>query len=232
LGLIAAKVPRVTVFKGNDEPFVMEMLKYRLLSAKLIWFTVYSKSVMYIKKAGTFILAASMLIWFISTYPQNASIEESYTPRIEAAIDEANKTALKNEMKLHQMESTYLGMIGKSIKPVFAPLGFDWRMSVATVSGLAAKEVIVSTLGVLYSLGNEVNEEDETLKKIISKEIPFASAIAFIVFVMVYLPCLAAMSVFAREAGDKKYTVYLMLFTFTTAWVLAFLAYRIMLLSG
>ncbi|MBP9566967.1 MAG: ferrous iron transport protein B, partial [Sulfurospirillum sp.] len=258
LGLIAAKVLRVTAFKGEDEPFVMEMPKYRLPSLKLLWYVVYSKSAMYIKKAGTFILIASMLIWFISSYPKNGEIEESYTTKIEAlqtsldtsrseepkeegAKEDTNESAeasgveeqiaaLENEKNEKLMENTYLGMLGKTIEPIFAPLGFDWKMSVATLSGLAAKEVIVSTLGVLYSLGDEVTEEDSSLREIIANNIGFPSAMAFIVFVMIYLPCLAATVVFAREAQSLKYTAYLVVFTFATAWVLAFITYTILTL--
>lgn len=227
LGLIAGKILRVTAFKGEDEPFVMEMPKYRFPSPRLIWFSVYSKSIMYLKKAGTFILMASMLIWFISSYPKNSFIEESYAPQIEVAVDE-EKSALENEMREKMMENTYLGMIGKTIEPIFTPLGFDWKMSVATISGLAAKEVIVSTLGVLYSLGNEVTEDDNSLKEIISNSISFPSAIAFIIFVMIYLPCIAATAVFAKEAENYKYTIYLVIFTFSTAWIFAFIAYQIL----
>ena len=225
LGLIAGKILRVTAFKGDDEPFVMEMPKYRFPSPRLIWFSVYSKSIMYLKKAGTFILMASMLIWFISSYPKNSLIEETYAPQIEVALDE-DKGALENEMREKLMEVTYLGMIGKTIEPLFTPLGFDWKMSVATISGLAAKEVIVSTLGVLYSLGDKVSEEDNSLKEIISSSIPFPAAIAFIVFVMIYLPCIAATVVFAKEAEHYKYTIYLIFFTFATAWIFAFIAYQ------
>lgn len=230
LGLIAAKILRLTAFKGEDEPFVMEMPKYRLPSLKLLWFMVYSKSVMYIKKAGTFILLASMLIWFISSYPQNSLIEDTYTTKIETVQTDAEKTSLENEKREKLMEHTYLGMMGKTVEPFFSPLGFDWKMGVATISGLAAKEVIVSTLGVLYALGDDVKEDDNSLREIISSNISFASAMAFIVFVMVYLPCLAATVVFHKEAENAKYTVYLVLFTFATAWVLAFFTYRILTL--
>jgi len=226
LGLIAAKILRVTAFKGEDEPFVMEMPKYRLPSLKLLWFMVYSKSAMYIKKAGTYILLASMLIWFISSYPQNNLITESYTAKIEMVHTNEEKTNLENEKREKLMEHTYLGIMGKTVEPFFAPLGFDWKMGVATISGLAAKEVIVSTLGVLYSLGEDVTEDDNSLRQVISSNISFASAMAFIVFVMVYLPCLAATIVFHKEAENAKYTVYLVLFTFATAWILAFLTYQ------
>lgn len=227
LGLIAAKVLRIFVFKGNDEPFVMEMPKYRLPSVKLIWLTIYSKSMMYLKKAGTFILAASILVWFVSTFPQNPNIEEKYQQQIQLASSDELKLELTHQKDQELMENTYLGMFGKAIEPVFAPLGFNWKMSVATVSGLAAKEVIVSTLGVLYSLGGEVSENNTTLQQTLAKNIPFASAMAFIVFVMVYLPCLAATAVFSKEAESKKYTFYLITFTFCTAWVLSFATYKV-----
>lgn len=230
LGLIAGKILRVTAFKGEDEPFVMEMPKYRLPSLKLLWFVVYAKSLMYIKKAGTFILMASMLIWFISSYPKNVLIEEQYTTQIETVESDEEKSTLENEMREKMMEMTYLGMIGKTIEPVFTPLGFDWKMSVATMSGLAAKEVIVSTLGVLYSLGDEVTEDDASLREIIASNISFPSAMAFIVFVMIYLPCLAATAVFAKEAQSLKYTAYLVIFTFATAWILAFIMYQVLTL--
>ncbi|AHE94643.1 ferrous iron transport protein B [Campylobacter fetus] len=227
LGLIAAKVLRIFVFKGNDEPFVMEMPKYRLPSIKLIWLTIYSKSMMYLKKAGTFILAASILVWFISTFPQNPHIEEKYQQQIQTASSDELKLELTNQKDQELMENTYLGMFGKTIEPIFAPLGFNWKMSVATVSGLAAKEVIVSTLGVLYSLGGEVSESNITLQQTLAKNISFASAMAFIVFVMVYLPCLAATAVFSKEAESKKYTFYLVIFTFSAAWILAFITYKV-----
>lgn len=230
LGLIAGKILRITAFKGEDEPFVMEMPKYRLPSLKLLWFVVYAKSLMYLKKAGTFILMASILIWFISSYPKNAIIEEQYTTQIETVESDEEKSTLENEMREKMMEMTYLGMIGKTIEPVFTPLGFDWKMSVATMSGLAAKEVIVSTLGVLYSLGDEVTEDDASLREIIASNISFPSAMAFIVFVMIYLPCLAATAVFAKEAQSLKYTAYLVIFTFATAWILAFIMYQVLTL--
>ncbi|NOR56265.1 MAG: ferrous iron transport protein B, partial [Sulfurovum sp.] len=214
LGLISAKVLKVFVFKGDDEPFVMEMPKYRMPSFKLIWHTVYGQAKSYMKKAGTFILAASILIWFASNYPKVVAPTELTV----------------NQAKLYELEHSYLGKIGHASEPFFAPLGFDWRMAVALETGLAAKEVVVSTLGVLYALGDEVDEGSSGLIAQIKANIPFASAIAFIVFVMIYLPCLAASMVFAREAGGWKYLLYLFLSTSATAWILSFIAYRVTLL--
>jgi ferrous iron transport protein B len=227
LGLFAAKILKLTAFKGIDEPFVMEMPKYRLPSFKLIWHTVVTKTLMYLKKAGTFIAAASMLIWFLSNYPHNLDLKEKYSAKIENAQTQDEKQNIENELLEAHLEQSYLGQIGKFSEPVFAPLGFDWKMSVALQTGLAAKEVVVSTLGVLYALGKDVDEEDSSLKEIISKNIPLPSAVAFIVVVMIYLPCLAASVVFTREAGGIKYFFYLLAFTSIAAYSLAFLAFNI-----
>lgn len=230
LGLVAAKLLKLTAFKGADEPFVMEMPKYRLPSFKLIWHTVLTKTMMYLKKAGTFIAAASILIWFLSNYPHNLELKKSYESKIEMASTQKEKSNLENQLAVEHLEQSYLGSIGKFSEPIFTPLGFDWKMSVALQTGLAAKEVVVSTLGVLYALGDDVDEENSSLINAISKNISFASAISFIVVIMIYLPCLAASIVFTREAGGIKYFFYLFAFTSVTAYFLAFLAYNITLL--
>ncbi len=230
LGLLMAKALKMFVFKGDDEPFVMEMPKYRMPSLKLIWHTVYGQAKSYLNKAGTFILAASILIWFASNYPKNHKLEAQYQTKIEQTANQENKTALNNELSLKLLEQSYLGKIGHASEPFFAPLGMDWRMAVALETGLAAKEVVVSTLGVLYSLGDQVDQESNSLIAQIKANIPFAAAIAFIVFVMIYLPCLAASMVFAKEAGGWKYLVYLFFMTTASAWILSFIAYRITLM--
>jgi len=206
LGLVMAKVLRLTVFKGDDEPFVMEMPKYRLPTLKLIYMIVSQKAWSYLKKAGTFILAATILIWFASNYPKSDTQSQSI-----------------------QLENSYLGQIGKLSVPFFEPLGFDWKLSVALETGLAAKEVVVATLGILYNVGDEVTEDSEQLLSAIKEQIPFATAVSFIVFVMIYLPCFAASMVFAKEAGGYKYLAYLFLFTTVVAWIMSFIAYNVTL---
>ncbi|MCK5111760.1 MAG: ferrous iron transport protein B [Arcobacteraceae bacterium] len=206
LGLVMAKVLRLTVFKGDDEPFVMEMPKYRMPTLKLIYMIVSSKAWSYLKKAGTFILAATILIWFASNYPK---------------MDTTNQSI--------QLENSYLGQIGKLSEPFFEPLGFDWKLAVALETGLAAKEVVVATLGILYNVGDEVTEESDQLLSAIKEQIPFATAVSFIVFVMIYLPCFAASMVFAKEAGGYKYLAYLFVFTTAVAWIMSFIAYNIAL---
>jgi len=230
IGLIAAKVLKLTAFRGMDEPFVMEMPKYRLPSVKLVWHTVLTKTLMYLKKAGTFIAGASMLVWFLSSYPHSDALEASYAAKIEQAATESAAAHLSVEADAAQLEQSYLGRIGKAIEPLFTPIGMDWKLAVALQTGLAAKEVVVSTLGVLYAVGEDATEMDKTLINAIRTHIPFASAVSFIVVIMLYLPCLAASVVFTREAGGIKYFVYLFIFTTLTAYTLAFLAYHLTLM--
>ncbi|WP_345980489.1 ferrous iron transport protein B [Sulfurimonas sp. HSL3-2] len=232
IGLIAAKVLKMTAFKGHDEPFVMEMPKYRLPSLSLIWHTVKTKTYMYIKKAGTYIAAASMLVWFASNYPHNAGLVKEFTTKIEQTQNEQEKKLLETTLNEKQLEHSFLGRIGKFIEPVFEPIGMDWKMAVALQTGLAAKEVVVSTLGVLYSVGADADENNKGLMQRLHANISFASAIAFIIIIMTYLPCFAATAVFTREAGGIKYAFYLFLLTTGVAYSLAFIAYKTVLLLG
>ncbi|EES89944.1 ferrous iron transport protein B [Helicobacter canadensis] len=222
-GLIMAKILRLSVFKGPDEPFVMEMPKYRIPNWNLVWFSVYNKAKMYLKKAGTFILAATILIWFASTFPLQEETQAIYAQKIEQANTQEEKEALEFTLQEQLIENSYLGKTGQLIEPIFAPLGFDWKMSVALLSGLAAKEVIISTMGVLYSLGAEVDESSVTLMETIKAIIPLKVAVAYILFIMIYNPCLAATVVFGKEAGGFKYIVYLFLLTTITAYIVAYI---------
>jgi ferrous iron transport protein B len=210
----------------------MEMPNYRLPSLKLVYHTVSGQAIMYLKKAGTFILLASVLIWFASNYPKHPEVEAQYTTKIEQSISETEISALNNELALYNLENSYLGQIGHASVPFFEPLGFDWRMAVALETGLAAKEIVVATLGVLYGLGDAEDEASNSLIEQIQTNISFASAVSFIIFVMIYLPCLAASLVFMREAGGWKYLAYLFVFTTTAAWSLSFIAYRVTLALG
>ncbi|EPH5217020.1 ferrous iron transport protein B [Campylobacter upsaliensis] len=206
LGLLAAKFLKMTAFRGIDEPFVMEMPKYRMPNWNLVWQMSFNKAKMYLKKAGTFILLASVLIWFASNFPIQTNAPE----------DEKKAAEL-------QVENSYLGQFGKTIEPIFAPLELDWKLSVSLLSGLSAKEVMISTLGVLYALGEDLDENDENLRQTLASNIPFSTAVAYILFVMIYNPCFAATIVFAKESGKAKYMLYLFLFTCISAYIVAFI---------
>lgn len=215
LGLIVAKILRIVLFKGEPEPFVMEIPPYRFPSFKSLAIELWIKAKMFIKKAGTFIALASLAIWFLSVYPK-------------ASIDESLPQSVQNEQ---QLESSYLGQMGKSIEPIFAPLGFDWKLSVAVITGLSAKEVVVSTLATLYSVGG-ASEEDEKLLDKIKENIDIKTALALIVLVMVYSPCLAAMSTFYSEIPQWAWRAFYFIYPNLLAWLLAFATYSFLSLLG
>ena len=164
LGIIMAKILKMTAFKGESEPFVMEMPKYRLTISCIDLAYCKIKNMDVLKKAGTFIAAAAVLVWFLSNYPKNDILSNTYEIKITQAVG-IEKENLANKLNEKLLEQSYLGQVGKFIEPVFDPLGMDWKMAVALQTGLAAKEVVVSTLGVLYSLGGDVDEENSTLNR-------------------------------------------------------------------
>ena len=231
VALIMAKFLKLTIFKGSKEPFVMEMPRYRMPSWRMVWFGIWSKVVMFLKKAGGFILLASILIWFASQYPKNEVLQTFYDDKIQALQDSSapNKDEeiwyLQNEYNEKFLRQTYSGKIGQAIEPIFAPMNFDWRLSISLVAGFAAKEIVVSTLGILYSLGEDVSEDSKNLQNSIKNTISLPTAIAFIVFVMFYIPCFAATITFGREAGGIKFVAYLFIFTTLVAYIFSLIAY-------
>lgn len=275
VGLIMAKLLKLSFFRGQDEPFVMEMPKYRFPSMKFVALSLYQKAYYFIKKAGTFILLASMLIWFGTSYPKSEALESEYEAKIknlkqearekgleitqplsaldradsQAMPDEANNTQeseiaeyegcgftdevceqldeLENELESKLLTQSFLGYIGNFIAPAFAPMDFDWRLCVSILNGLVAKEVVISSMGVLYSLGDEQDEESESLQEIIRSSISVPSAVAFVLFVMFYNPCLAATVVFNKESGKVRYTILLFIFTTIVAYLFALCGYHI-----
>lgn len=237
IALLLAKLLKLSVFTGHEEPFVMEMPKYRMPNWRVVWFSVWSKVVMFLKKAAGFIFLGSILIWFASQYPKSPELEEQYAASQEALMQSKQFNALSkqdqqealwylhNEYNENFLRQTYSGKIGEALRPIFAPLDFDWRLSISLVAGFAAKEVVVSTLGILYALGDDVNEESTSLQQNLRDNISFPTAIAFIVFVMFYIPCFAATITFGREAGGIKFVAYLFIFTSIVAYCFALLGY-------
>jgi ferrous iron transport protein B len=232
LAMIAAKVLRLVLFKGEAEPFVMEMPKYRFPSIKGILRDLRIKAMIFIKKAGFFIGTASMLIWFLGAYPKNKAIDEAYNPKIEAATTAESKKTLELALAEEKLENSYIGVMGKTIEPIFAPLGFDWKMSVATITALAAKEVAVGTLAILNAVESGDNKLSESLVVKIRKSINIKAGIAFIVIIMIYSPCLAAMGTFFSEVRETKWRLFYLIYPNITAWLAAFAVYNIMALLG
>jgi len=215
-GLIVAKILRSVLFKGEPEPFVMELPKYRFPKIKAILFDLWIKTKMYLKKAGTFIAAASLLIWFLSSFPR-AEIEQKYQN-----VQVTHQVELQKQKEI--LENSYLAKIGKTLNPIFEPLGFTWKETVSIIAGLSAKEVIVSTMAVLY---NANGDDSKSLMEKLRNSMPFYAAVAMIIIVMFYSPCLAAMSTFWAEvpqwAWRLFYTIYPNVFAYFAALLAVFI---------
>lgn len=238
MAIIMAKVLRATRFKGMSDPFVMELPPYRIPTLKGILIHTWERTWMYVKKAGTVILAISVLMWILFTFPligdnystdyeaQISEIEQSYQSGVitQGELDE-KVAAIEGRMAGERLGYSAAGRIGHFLEPVFKLIGFDWKMTVATISGIAAKEVIVSTMGTLYSI-EEADGQSDTLKTALSKNYPPLVGYNFMLFTLLYFPCLTAMVIFRREAGTKE-MLFQVGYTLLLAWVVSFLVYQI-----
>ncbi|MGL2388748.1 ferrous iron transport protein B [Helicobacter pylori] len=233
VALVMAKLLKLSVFKGQTESFIMEMPKYRLPSSRMIYFSIYTKSLSYLKKAGTYILVGAILIWFMSQYPKNDAAMKAYKQEsllvnknttLSSEAKEEKLKELKTELDKKNLKNSIVGRGGAYLEKVFSPMDFDWRLSVSLVTGFMAKEVVVSTLGVLFSLEDQ-NEKSDAFRGILRKEVSVPSGIAFIVFVMFYIPCFAATITFGREAGGIKFVAYLFIFTTVVAYAFSLIAF-------
>ncbi len=235
VALVMAKLLKLSVFKGQSESFIMEMPKYRLPSSRMIYFSIYTKSLSYLKKAGTYILVGAILIWFMSQYPKNDAAMKTYKQEsllvnknttLSSEAKEEKLKELKTELDKKNLKNSIVGRGGSYLEKVFSPMDFDWRLSVSLVTGFMAKEVVVSTLGVLFSLGDQ-DEKSDAFRGILRKEVSVPSGIAFIVFVMFYIPCFAATITFGREAGGIKFVAYLFIFTTVVAYAFSLIAFYV-----
>lgn len=233
VALVMAKLLKLSVFKGQSESFIMEMPKYRFPSWRMVYFSIYTKSLSYLKKAGTYILVGAILIWFMSQYPKNDAAMKAYKQEsllvnknttLSSEAKEEKLKELKAELDKKNLKNSIVGRGGAYLEKVFSPMDFDWRLSVSLVTGFMAKEVVVSTLGVLFSLGDQ-NEKSDAFREILRKEVSVPSGIAFIVFVMFYIPCFAATITFGREAGGIKFVAYLFIFTTVVAYAFSLIAF-------
>lgn len=198
---------------------------------------MWQKASLYLRKAGTIILAASILIWIASNYPKSSEITAEYNQiksDVSSSTDynETEKKEIIRNMEFQesskQLEYSFVGQLGKLIEPIVAPLGFDWKLGIALITGIAAKEIVVSTMGTLYSLG-DVDEDSQDLRGrlLANPNYNQAVALALLVFVLLYIPCAASTIVFHKEAGEWKWTSFYIFYTMTIAWVMAFITYNV-----
>ena len=214
IAVITAKVLRKAYFKVDETPFVMELPPYRMPTLSATLRHMWDKGKQYLKKMGGIILVASIIIWFLSYYPQNPVFIGSSSALAEQMDEEDGS---------EQLEYSYLGRIGKFCEPVMKPLGLDWKASVAILTGTAAKEIVVSTLGILYH-----NEDEATLSKTLvdSGDFTKRSALAFMIFILLYFPCIAALAAINSEAG-KRWALFSIVYNTALAWIIAFTVYTV-----
>ncbi len=239
LAVIMARLFKRFLFNEEDVPFVMELPPYRMPTAKAIMIHMWEKAKQYLHKMGGVILVASIIIWFLGYFPRNTEIGDVFDKQIaeveNAELDSAEKTDTIAELeRLKNMEhqkSSYIGMIGQTIQPVLNPLGFDWKMSVSLLTGMAAKEVVVSTLSVLYT-GEEEDSQalSERLKQDLDAEgnpvfTPLI-ALSLMLFVLIYFPCIATISAIVNESGSWKWGIFVVIYTCVLAWVVSFIVYQ------
>ena len=201
LAVIMARIFSKFLVKGEDSPFVMELPPYRMPTSKSIMRHTWEKGAQYLKKMGGIIMIASIIIWFLGYYPQHDAYENV----------------------AEQQENSYIGQIGKAIEPVIKPLGFDWKLGIGLISGVGAKELVVSTLGVLYT--NEGDVENVNL----SNRIPITPlvALAYMLFVLIYFPCIATFAAIKQESGSWKWAIFAAGYTTGLAWLVAFTVFQI-----
>ncbi len=240
LALSSAFVFRRTVLRGEATPFVMELPPYRMPTVRGIGWHVWDKTSQYLKKAGTILLAASILIWAITTFPKPHDNPVRYQK--EAMIFQStlatsglSLTAQDSLIGHHiqtlknsdAISASIAGRAGAVIEPVVRPLGFDWKLGVAVITGFAAKEVVVATLGVLYKVDNTAHGENETLRHALRSDPSFSPLIAFVLmlFMLIVAPCFAALSTIKAEIG-WKWLWFEIVFTCSLAWGLCFLVYQ------
>jgi ferrous iron transport protein B len=320
-GIVFAKIFRKYLFAGEAEPFVMELPPYHLPTLKATLTHMFERGIMYLKKAGTFILSASILVWFITTYPMDVEYSKDYdalhdqvaqtyemkdaetlahfgittdeqkdqvneivdnmkstvadattqaedagedAPEIEVEDDseapelfndikEQNEqlfpvawSMYKNRVNLddenqkidqeqnsEKLEQSYAAMFGKAINPVLKPLGFDWKIGVSLVAGLAAKEVVVSTLGTIYAVGGDTLHP-QALTDYLQNDPDFTPLVALtlMLFILIYPPCIAALAVIKRETGSWKWMLFMFFYENAFAWIACFIFYNIGLALG
>jgi len=238
VGLWTALILKKTVMKSDSEPFVMELPPYRWPTLASVLFQAKIKALMYLKKAGTLILGAVIIIWAVSNYPHNSALDATSmaeNKRIaESGMNASEKKELKRSLELRikseQLEYSLAGRAGKVLEPLIRPLGFDWKIGIALVTGLAAKEVVVSTLGTIYSIGQS-NDTPAELKSILRHDPSFsrATALSLMVFVLLYIPCVAAIGVMKKEIGKWRPVVLYSAYSLSVAWILSFVVYRLAL---
>ena len=257
VAFLTAQLLNHVVFRNKETPFVMELPAYRMPTARNIFFHMWDKTRQYLKKIGTVILIGVVIIWALEYFPRTAPSDSpeltvpsatgsSAIPGTEAPAPSVTSLSPENvpaiavdeaiDAETRRLSNSYLGRMGRAIQPVMSPLGFDWKMSIALLAGLPAKEIIISTMGVLYQ--SDVEESTVNLQQKLKNEVHTsgklrgtpvfntAAALAFLVFILIYFPCIGVVAAISSESGHWKWSLFSILYTTLLAWVLAFVTFQ------
>ena len=219
VAIITARLLRLTRFQKDETPFVMELPPYRMPTLRATIRHMWEKCAQYIKKIGTVILLSTVVIWFLSYYPRPDV--EGKIGKVETGISYQQAETMASE---GINESSFIAMIGHAVEPVLAPLGQNWRSSIALITSIPAKELVVSTLGVLYSSDSEESIQEDLRS---SGDFTPRSAAAFMVFILLFFPCIATVAAIAEETGNRWWAVFSIVYNTAAAWVAGYIVYII-----
>ncbi|OJX61781.1 ferrous iron transport protein B [Dysgonomonas sp. 37-18] len=241
LAVISARLFKRFLFPKEDTPFVMELPPYRMPTIKSVTIHMWDKSQQYLRKMGGVILVASIIIWFLGYFPRDKERELKYDNMItqveqQEGLGDEEKSAQIEEIEegrnTEHQEESYIGRVGKAIEPVMRPLGFDWKISVSLLSGMAAKEVVVSTLGVLYT-GSSEDQESLEVRLLADRQADGGTTftplvvVSLLLFVLIYFPCVATIAAIKEESGSWKWGVFSIVYTTLLAWLISFVVYQV-----
>ncbi len=246
MAIITGRLFRTVLLKGEDAPFVMELPPYRVPMMKNLLIHMWDRSKMFLRKMGGIILVGSVVIWVLSSFPKNIQYSKDYDAQIRSVNQSyeqqtisgkedydnriiQQKDALIREISIakeaERAEKSYIGRIGKAVEPLFEPIGIDWRGSVALLTGFVAKEIVVSTMGVLYA-ADDAAESDALQNALLKSGMTPLSALSMMIFVLLYIPCLATIGAITRETGSVKWTLFNIVFTTGVAWTMSFVVFQ------
>ncbi len=242
---VTAQILNITIFRNKETPFVMELPTYRLPTLRNVIYHMWDKTKHYLRKIGTIILVGVIIIWALEYFPRETDNTPDYVQQIEntqlndhLSVMEKEDiiSSIENQIESDRLVHSYLGRIGKLIEPAMRPLGFDWKMSIALVAGLPAKEIVISTMGVLYQTQNDEstvnlqyklqNELHTKGKKEGTKVFTTPTALAFLIFILIYFPCIGVVATIKNESGSWKWAAFAIIYTTTLAWLAAFIVYN------
>lgn len=230
--IVVAFILKRTILKSPPPPFVMELPPYRLPNLRTVFQNMFTRAWLFIKRAGTVILAISIILWALSYFPRANA--DNFVPRDAGASAEEIQKEREDFQQSEQLRNSFAGKLGHAIEPVIAPLGFDWKIGIALISSFAAREVLVSTLSIIYNVGKDVNEESETLKEAIRDEkkadgspvwTPL-TGLTLMVFFVLAMQCMSTVAIVRRETNSWAWTLFMVCYMTALAYLAAFLTYQ------